>query len=46
MREIEEATKFFSTDIFGGKCSYEGKGYIDTTGLDVQDKPRERCDTL
>lgn len=41
------SNKAFSTDVFGGKCSHEGKGYVDTTSLDVQDRPGgERCDTL
>lgn len=33
------SNKAFSTDVFGGKRSHDGKGWVDTASLDVQDKP-------
>lgn len=38
--------KAFSTSFFGGKHSWEGTSRIDTASLDLQEKPRERCDAL
>lgn len=44
--KTEEESTTSSASISGGKCSHERKGYTDTVGLDVQDKPRVRCATV